>query len=66
LTGELLQNYAPVIESLTLIPSSGRVFKVTIDGELVFDRKALDRHAEPGEIAGILCETTGLIVDDGG
>jgi selenoprotein W-related protein len=33
-----------------LIESSGGVFEVTIDGRLVFSKKQLGRHAEPGEI----------------
>jgi selenoprotein W-related protein len=33
-----------------LIPSSGGVFEVTVNGELVFSKKALKRHAEPGEV----------------
>lgn len=38
------------IRSWKLIPSKGGVFEVTVNGELVFSKKALDRHAEPGEI----------------
>jgi len=33
-----------------LIPGSGGVFEVEIDGELVFSKKALDRFPEPEEI----------------
>ena len=33
-----------------LEPSSGGVFVVTVDGEPVFSKKAVGRHAEPGEI----------------
>ena len=33
-----------------LEPSSGGVFLVTVDGEPVFSKKAVGRHAEPGEI----------------
>ena len=36
------------IASWTLIPSSGGVFEVEVNGELVFSKKALGRHAEPG------------------
>ena len=35
---------------VTLIPSGGGVFEVTADGRLVFSKKALRRHAEPGEV----------------
>ena len=33
-----------------MVPSSGGVFEVTVDGKLVFSKKALNRHAEPGEV----------------
>jgi selenoprotein W-related protein len=33
-----------------LIPSSGGVFEVKVDGDLIFSKKALRRHAEPGEV----------------
>jgi selenoprotein W-related protein len=35
---------------ITLLKSSGGVFEVTVDGKLVFSKKALGRHAEPGEV----------------
>ena len=35
---------------IKMVPSSGGVFEVTADGELVFSKKALKRHAEPGEV----------------
>lgn len=38
------------IASWRLIPSSGGLFEVTVNGELVFSKKALGRHAEPGEV----------------
>jgi selenoprotein W-related protein len=37
-----------------LIPSSGGVFEVKLNGELVFSKKALRRHAEPGEVLGLI------------
>jgi selT/selW/selH-like putative selenoprotein len=33
-----------------LVESSGGVFEVTCDGLLVFSKRALGRHARPGEI----------------
>ena len=44
----------PDVSSLRIIPSGGGVFEVTVDGQLVFSKKALRRHAEPGEIMGLL------------
>lgn len=37
-----------------LIPSSGGVFEVTVDGRTVFSKKELKRFPEEGEIAGFL------------
>jgi selenoprotein W-related protein len=36
------------------IESSGGVFDVTVDGRLIFSKKALGRHAEPGEIVRLI------------
>ena len=42
------------ISSWKLIPATGGVFDVCVNGELIFSKKAVDRHAEPGEVrAGI-------------
>lgn len=37
-----------------LVPSSGGVFEVTVDGTLVFSKKALRRHAQPGEVVELI------------
>jgi len=42
-----------------LIPSSKGRFEVTLDGDLIFSKAALGRHAEPGEIANIVRERLG-------
>ena len=44
------------IESLTLIPASGGKFEITVNGELIFSKKALGRHAEPGEVYRLVKE----------
>jgi selT/selW/selH-like putative selenoprotein len=36
------------------VESSGGVFEVTVDGRLVFSKKALGRHAGPGEILRLI------------
>ena len=41
------------------MPSSGGVFEVTLDGELIFSKAALKRHAEPGEVAALVRERIG-------
>lgn len=37
-----------------LTPSGGGVFEVALDGKLLFSKKALGRHANPGEILGLM------------
>jgi selenoprotein W-related protein len=40
--------------TVELIPGSGGVFEVTVDGVLVFSKKALGRHANPGEVLRLI------------
>lgn len=42
-----------------LIESSGGLFEVTMDGALIFSKKALRRHAEPGEVLRLAREHRG-------
>jgi selenoprotein W-related protein len=37
-----------------LLKSSGGVFEVTVDGTLIFSKKTLGRHADPGEIVKLI------------
>lgn len=39
---------------IRLVESSGGVFEVTVDGDLVFSKKALRRHADPGEVVDLI------------
>jgi selenoprotein W-related protein len=41
-----------------LIPSTGGVFEVKVDGDLIFSKKALRRHAEPGEVVTLIRSRT--------
>jgi selenoprotein W-related protein len=54
LTDELLTGWAPIIERIDLIPSSKGRFEVTLDGELIYSKATLGRHAKPGEVAGLV------------
>ncbi len=38
------------IRSLRLIPSRGGAYEVTVNGDLLYSKKQLKRHAEPGEV----------------
>jgi len=59
LTDELLKGWAPIIEDIDLVPSSGGRFEVTLDGELIFSKAALKRHAKPGEVVALVRERIG-------
>jgi selenoprotein W-related protein len=56
----LMNNYTPTIESLTLLPSSGGRFEVVANDMVIFSKKTIGRHAEPGEVARLLEEKTGV------
>ena len=47
---ELLKNFEPEIASLELIPSSGGVFEVLVNGSLVYSKTATGRHAATSEV----------------
>jgi selenoprotein W-related protein len=42
-----------------LIQSSGGVFEVEVDGRRLFSKKALRRHAEPGEVLRLIKQSQG-------
>jgi len=48
------RNIEYFISDWKLLPSSGGIFDVKVNDELVFSKKAIGRHAEPGEIKAIL------------
>ena len=52
MAAELKQIWAET--DVRLIPSSGGVFEVKVDGDLIFSKKALRRHAEPGEVVRLI------------
>lgn len=59
LTRELLDGWVHRLSEVRLIPSSGGRFEVTLDGALIFSKAALDRHAEPNEVARLVEERLG-------
>jgi len=43
------------VSSWKMVPGTGGVFDVRVNGELIFSKQEVGRHAEPGEIRnGIL------------
>ena len=56
---ELLKNYEHVIEAIMLLPSDGGRFEVTVNGQLLYSKLQLHRHAEPGEVLGLVRKIVG-------
>jgi selenoprotein W-related protein len=56
---ELLKNYEHVIEAISIVPSDDGKFEVSVNGNLLFSKKKLARHAEPGEVLGLVRELVG-------
>jgi len=54
LTGELLRAFETEIQSLELIPSSGGVFEVEVNGQLIYSKKATGRHAGTSEVVELV------------
>lgn len=47
---ELLKNFEPEIEKISLTPSEGGRFEVSVNGALLYSKLSTHRHAEPGEV----------------
>ncbi len=54
LATDLLRQFETNIESLELIPSDGGRFEVSVNGKLVYSKLQTKRHAEPGEVVGLV------------
>ncbi len=59
LTEELLKHYEHLIEEIKLIPSDGGKFEVAVNGQLLYSKLALHRHAEPGEVLALVRKIVG-------
>jgi len=56
---ELLKQYEHLVETITLIPSDGGKFEVSVNGQLVYSKLATHRHAGPGEVLGLVRKMVG-------
>ena len=59
LSNNLLGEHKNKISEIKIIPSSNGVFEVTIDNELIFSKKKLDRFPEENEVENIVKEKLG-------
>ena len=54
LAADLLENFEAEIESLSLVPSDGGRFEVSVNDKLVYSKLETGRHAEAGEVVGLI------------
>jgi selT/selW/selH-like putative selenoprotein len=58
LAAEIKQTFPDA--EIRLLESSGGLFEVTVDGSLVFSKKATRRHAQPGEVMQAIHKLRGV------
>lgn len=51
---ELLKTFETQIETISLTPSDGGRFELSVNGELLYSKLQTRRHVEPGEAAGLV------------
>ena len=54
LANDLLKEFEHLIETLTLVPSDGGRFEVSVNGKLIYSKLETKRHAQPGEVIGLI------------
>ena len=54
LATELLKQFEHVIETIALVPSDGGRFEVTVNGTLIYSKLQTNRHAQAGEVLGLV------------
>jgi selenoprotein W-related protein len=54
LANDLLKAFEYDIQGLTLVPSDGGKFEVSVNDKLVYSKLQTHRHAEPGEVVGLV------------
>ena len=63
LAAELLSRWAPIMRAVELQSGSSGRFEITLDGELLFSKKAVGRFPRPGEVAGLFEKKLGPALD---
>jgi len=51
---QIIGEFEHQTESVTIIPSSGGAFEVTVDGDLIYSKLATGRHVEYEEVAALI------------
>lgn len=51
---EILREFEPDIETVSLIPSDGGRFEVMVNGKLIYSKLQTGRHVNPGELVQLI------------
>jgi selenoprotein W-related protein len=51
---EMLKAFEPQIEEITLIPSDGGRFEITVNDQLIYSKLQTNRHIDSGEATNLL------------
>lgn len=54
LAGEVLKQFEHLMETMTLVPSDGGRFEVTVNDRLIYSKLQTNRHVQPGEVVGLI------------
>ncbi|NTW08584.1 MAG: SelT/SelW/SelH family protein [Anaerolineaceae bacterium] len=54
MAAEILKNFESRLESLTLLPSDGGRFEVTVNGNLIYSKLSNGRFPRPGEVEDLI------------
>lgn len=55
----MLEDWESVIGTLEVVPGTGGIFDVHVDGELVFTKSMLGRYPEPDDVVPLLLAKLG-------
>jgi selenoprotein W-related protein len=54
LTAALLDRWGNTIRTLEIVPGTGGIFDVHVDGDLVFTKKMIGRYPEPDDVVPLV------------
>jgi selenoprotein W-related protein len=57
-----MEGWSPILHVLELVPGSGGVFDVDVDGERVFFKAMIGRYPQPEDVLPLLRERIGAEV----
>ncbi len=60
---DILSNYQHIIDTFTFIMGTKGAFEFKVNDELIYSKKTIGRHAEPGEVLELFKELVGSDVE---